>query len=349
MLEANKCRTGWIDICKAVAIYCMVLGHTGTSDNISYFIHVFHMPVFFMLSGYCFNESKNSDLWELTKKRFKTLLIPYFVFGIGLFLLWDAVLYIMHRNSEIRSIQNLLISILWSNANASAFGVIQWFLPCLFFVEILFACLVKICKGKIFAIGGGIILISVIAYLLPNFKFRLPWALDCALMAILFYGLGWMARKLQLAELFKFIKKHLLASTIAAITLSVVLLPLVFLNGEVNMRTITYGNYFLYVFNAIAYSVVLIIISMIIEEAVAGKKLGNLLDWIGRNTLVVLLLNSTCVRAYEVVFGKFLYKLDNVAAYGINAVVAILITVFCAAASEFINRFCPYLIGKKRI
>lgn len=166
-------------------------------------------------------------------------------------------------------------------------------------------------------------------------------------MAILFYGLGWIARRLQLAELLKVIKKHMFVSAIAAIALSVVLLPLVFLNGEVNMRTITYGNYFLYVFNAIVYSLVLIIISMIIEEAVAGKKLGNFLEWIGRNTLVVLLLNSTCVRVYEVVFGSFLNKLDDV--YGMNAVVAILITVFCAIASEFINRFCPYLIGKKRI
>jgi fucose 4-O-acetylase-like acetyltransferase len=168
-------------------------------------------------------------------------------------------------------------------------------------------------------------------------------------MAILFYGLGWIARRLQLAELLKVIKKHMLVSAIAAIALSVVLLPLVFFNGEVNMRTITYGNYFLYVFNAIAYSFVLIIISMIIEEAVAGKKLGNFLEWIGRNTLVVLLLNSTCVRVYEVVFGSFFNKLDDVAVYGMNAVVAILITVFCAIASEFINRFCPYLIGKKRI
>ena len=209
--------------------------------------------------------------------------------------------------------------------------------------------LLKYARVRFLRSGGGITLISIIAYLLPNFKFRLPWALDCALMAILFYGLGWIARRLQLTELSKVIKKHMLVSAIAVIALSLVLLPLMFINGEVNMRTITYGNYFLYVFNAIAYSFVLIIISMIIEEAVAGKKLGNFLEWIGRNTLVVLLLNSTCVRVYEVVFGSFFNKLDDVAVYGMNAVVAILITVFCAIASEFINRFCPYLIGKKRI
>lgn len=155
MLATNKNRTGWIDICKALAIYCMVLGHTGTSENINIMIHAFHMPIFFLLSGYCFNEKKNSDMWMLVKNRFKTLIIPYFVFGVGLFLLWDAALYVMQRHSEMRSISNLLTSILWNNANASAFGVIQWFLPCLFFAEIIVACLIKICDGKIFVIGGG--------------------------------------------------------------------------------------------------------------------------------------------------------------------------------------------------
>lgn len=155
MVETRKKRTGWIDICKALAIYCMVLGHTGTSENLNIIIHTFHMPVFFLLSGYCFNEKKNADILGFVKKRFKTLMIPYFVFGVGLFLLWNIALYVMRRQSEMRSISNLLTSILWHNADAAAFGVIQWFLPCLFFAEIIFACLIKICKGKIFVIGGG--------------------------------------------------------------------------------------------------------------------------------------------------------------------------------------------------
>lgn len=154
MEKVNK-RTGWIDICKALAIYCMVLGHTGTSEHISTIIHVFHMPVFFILSGYCFNETKNSDVWSLVKKRFMTLIVPYFFFGIALFAFWDAALFVMHRQAEMRSISNLMTSILWNNANASAFGVIQWFLPCLFFSEIIFAVILKISKNGIFLSGGG--------------------------------------------------------------------------------------------------------------------------------------------------------------------------------------------------
>lgn len=125
-------RTEWIDICKALAIYCMVLGHVGTAKPVSEFIHVFHMPVFFLLSGYCFNEVKNSNIGQLIAKRFKSLIVPYLVFGTGLFLFWDFLLFILHRRAEMRPLSNLVSSMLWDCASASAFGVIQWFLPCLF-------------------------------------------------------------------------------------------------------------------------------------------------------------------------------------------------------------------------
>lgn len=98
MKQENK-RTGWIDICKALAIYCMVLGHTGTSQQVSTVIHVFHMPVFFILSGYCFNKKKNSNIMTFVKKKFLTLIVPYFIFGIALFAFWDAAL--IERNNCI--------------------------------------------------------------------------------------------------------------------------------------------------------------------------------------------------------------------------------------------------------
>ena len=64
MAGGKENRIGWIDICKAIAIYFMVLGHAGISENVSIVIHSFHMLVFFLLSGYCFDEVKNSDIWE---------------------------------------------------------------------------------------------------------------------------------------------------------------------------------------------------------------------------------------------------------------------------------------------
>lgn len=195
--------------------------------------------------------------------------------------------------------------------------------------------------------GGGITLLSIIAYVVPHVTdHRLPWALDCALMASFFYGLGRSVKKIKIMDCFVVLNKHIFASLAAMIIVSAVLIPLVFLNGSVNMRTVTYGNYFLYIFNALAYSFLLIAISMLIEFMTEGKMFSNVLEWIGRNTLIVLMLNSTCVRAYEVVAGGILAKLGDTAVYGINAVVAVIITIACVVASNFINRYCPWLLGK---
>lgn len=347
MAETREKRTGWIDLCKAMAIYCMVLGHTGTSEKMMTVIHAFHMPVFFILSGYCFNEIKNSDLWQLTRKRFKTLIIPYFVFGTGLFLFWDVVLYVMHRQPEMRSLSNLLTSILWNNTDASAFSVIQWFLPCLFMAEILFASLVKITGGRIFVVFGGITFLSVIGYMIPYVTDqRLPWALDCALMASAFYGLGWIMKKIQILDRLRILKGHKAVSLIAVIVITAAAVLLVFRNGAVNMRTVTYGNYFLYIFNAVVCSSILIVLSMLLDWIANGNTICKFLEWIGRNTLIVLMLNMTCIKVYEVVCGGILDQLSDITVYGINIAAAAIITVICAIASEFINRYLPWLAGK---
>lgn len=349
MKQESK-RTGWIDICKALAIYCMVLGHTGTSQKISIIIHVFHMPVFFILSGYCFNEKKNSNLLAFIKKRFMTLVVPYFVFGIALFAVWDVALLVMHRQAEMRSISNLMTSILWNNANASAFGVIQWFLPCLFFSETIFAVLLKISKNSIF-LSGGILLLSLCGYLIPLvLEIRLPWALDCALMGSAFYGLGWISKKTLILEITSgLVKKRGAICWIIIIVAAIVMIPSIFYNGAVNMRTVTYGNYFLYIVNAIVGSFMIILASILLEQTLNHNKICGLLEWIGRNTLVVLLLNSTCVRVYEVLFGSLLGRLNETVVYFTNGIIAAIITIVCVLMSEFINEYCPWMIGKKKV
>ncbi len=45
-----------VTIAKAIGILLMVAAHGGTPDGASNFIAMFHMPLFFFLSGYCFKE-----------------------------------------------------------------------------------------------------------------------------------------------------------------------------------------------------------------------------------------------------------------------------------------------------
>lgn len=45
-----------VTIAKGIGILLMVAAHAGIPDMISKFIVMFHMPLFFFMSGYCFKE-----------------------------------------------------------------------------------------------------------------------------------------------------------------------------------------------------------------------------------------------------------------------------------------------------
>lgn len=47
-------RENWIDWSKAILIWLMVLGHAGLSGMPREFVYAFHMPAFFIISGYLY-------------------------------------------------------------------------------------------------------------------------------------------------------------------------------------------------------------------------------------------------------------------------------------------------------
>ena len=70
-----------IDIMRGTAIILMVIGHSGFIYKD--YIYLFHMAVFFMISGYLYSPkySKNlSSVCDLVKKRIKSLWLPCFLY-----------------------------------------------------------------------------------------------------------------------------------------------------------------------------------------------------------------------------------------------------------------------------
>lgn len=82
----SKKRDAEFDIAKGILILCVVIGHGG-SDSIADFMYRFHMPLFFILSGYFMQ--KHSNVSEYAKSQFKKLMIPYFVYMVVDFIFFD--------------------------------------------------------------------------------------------------------------------------------------------------------------------------------------------------------------------------------------------------------------------
>lgn len=67
---ANK-RIDYFDIAKGLAMFCVIAGHMGVSQ-VNAFVFSFHMPLFFLISGYFFRND-GTKVWRNTKR----LLIAY--------------------------------------------------------------------------------------------------------------------------------------------------------------------------------------------------------------------------------------------------------------------------------
>ena len=56
----NYKRINWIDQAKGIGILLVVIGHMNIPQDLSKIIFSFHMPLFFFISGYLYNEKKYS-------------------------------------------------------------------------------------------------------------------------------------------------------------------------------------------------------------------------------------------------------------------------------------------------
>ncbi len=66
----------FVDVAKGIAMICIVLGHLGIK-GINRFVFTFHVPVFFLISGYFI--SAEEKLSSFIVKKLRTLIVPYYL------------------------------------------------------------------------------------------------------------------------------------------------------------------------------------------------------------------------------------------------------------------------------
>ena len=98
MLQISK--NNYISIAKAFGIILMVIGHSGCPDLLSRFLYLFHMPLFFLCSGYFFKDVSNTyALTTFCKKKAKGLYLPYIKWSLFFLLLHNIFFRINIYNS----------------------------------------------------------------------------------------------------------------------------------------------------------------------------------------------------------------------------------------------------------
>ena len=81
-----------LDIVKGIGIILMVVGHSGAPAYIHDIIYTFHMPLFFICSGWFFSERGIDDSRGFAVRKIKSIYLPYWKWCV-IFLLLHNVFY----------------------------------------------------------------------------------------------------------------------------------------------------------------------------------------------------------------------------------------------------------------
>ena len=85
-------RADWIDVLKGIGIILVVIGHVNTKGFLVQWLYTFHMPLFFALSGYIlYKFGKNIPFRKFLLKRTKSILWPFILFRLLLFIYWIVI------------------------------------------------------------------------------------------------------------------------------------------------------------------------------------------------------------------------------------------------------------------
>lgn len=190
------------DMLRAFGLSLMVLQHIGVGGGtlrtcITTYIMSFHMPLFFIISGML---HKDHSIRETITLRVKSLLVPYFIWA-GIYCALDAVLPELN-NIDSSILNDLKIIIFYPTMNYIPINPSIWFLYCMFFVELLFAIIMRLrAPRKIklsILLGTGII---GMAFVNKN-SMVLPFALGSTFAGLTFKTIGYTISKQEMVNRF---------------------------------------------------------------------------------------------------------------------------------------------------
>lgn len=214
----------YLNIAKAIGIVLIVAGHSfveESNSNIRSFVYLFHVPFFFIISGYFYNDKYTESPLSLVVKRIKTLWWPFCYWSIILILLHNAF-YTLHicgdvvfRGSIVQYVNYDFVDILKRILRLFVFkGSEQllgafWFLPCLFFsvLTFLFYNIIALKLGRRYLLPT----LCCFGFVIGNFLIYkniyiplIPYNIRLYLITTFLYYLGYLYRKNESKVIFDY-------------------------------------------------------------------------------------------------------------------------------------------------
>ena len=278
-------RNRTFDVLKGIAIVLVIIGHLpGLPHILHNFIYSFHMPLFFLVSGWFYKEKSG---WAYIKADSRRLLLPYYI-TVFLFLLWWFVRACFRH--DYRSFLNTVIVYLYGSEILADDGCSQYVpftgdnsIPIgpIWFILSMFCCrqLYNVIRMKNMVLKLILVLmLSYIAYIIANYFYQLPFGILPGICGMTFYAFGHYRKH----------NGNRLEKRYNVLLIFVGLLVFVYCNiySSLNMVVCHYGFYPLDVITGCFGTWMVYFFSKRIVSL--SSRCTKILSWFGINSMVVL-------------------------------------------------------------
>ncbi|PPU77373.1 polysaccharide biosynthesis protein GumF [Xanthomonas cucurbitae] len=338
---AAATRDWQIDAAKALAIVLVVLGHaSGMPPAYKLFAYSFHVPLFFVLSGWVGERFGRRALNVATvNKLARTLLIPYLGFFLVAYGVWLLMAVLNHAFQQpgARPWWHPFVGVLWANGTRLYVLPALWFLPALFVTTLSYIALRARLSATVVAALGLPLALAWVSWF-PLLQMRLPLALDVLPVALFFIAVG--------AALSRFADTLRSVSALGwALVLPVVAAAwgvLAAWNGQVDVNNLQFGHWpVLFLLVSLLGTAMTLCVAYFLRH-------WRWVQWIGTNTLLILcthtlvFLVATSVVARTGVVDRGLIG-TPVWAMGLSA-----FAIVCAVPLRAVLvRLAPWMLGLK--
>ena len=334
--DKNMQRILWIDYAKVICIFLMVVGHSGLDAiNLTFrgFFYYFHIPCFFILSGYLNKPKKLNVLLH-------SLLIPVLVFN---FLNYPWYVYNLWHHHAVFDIHTLLLQPLFGlwlhdmNIGIPLCGPF-WFVIVLLLDKLVIDYLRLYKKNSVLTILSILCILAV--YIFPNlFETKWLFLINKGIISFPFFALGVITNEMHWEQKLRNTTERNTLRIAIGIVISILLLVLLYYtNGLVDMYQGKFGNVLLYYVGGIIGSFGVYLISNLLANNISRTK--EIIE-LSKGTLVILGFHSV------ILFGIKKCLLFQIYFENQGIIMAMFTVILLYPIIQLFNHKYPYLLGKK--
>lgn len=325
MTITQEARYGWIDATKGIGIILVAFCHI-YFEYTRIYIYSFLIPLFFILSGMLYKQTKYTNTYTFAKQRAKSLLYPYFIWSLILFGFWAIA------DSGDYSITKGFIGVFYGVCQHDFldWGMMMWFIPTLYITEITYDFISRKTKRKLLFVIILTILGYAYSYLINN---PLPWGVNISFVMLFFYHIG----KISFTTISKMKKNQFIVGLPILIAIYIITSQA---NGEIYSEKGEFQNLIYYILSGTSGTFMLVFLFNIINL--------KYIQIVGQCSLLIMILHLRTYTTFKI-FEEYILNISHQENLLSALIFTTLAIIILTASAVIIKKHFRFLIYPPRL